>query len=70
VKAFVTTTSAVLLSAVVGFRLVLQHTPLAMIAPPPSDVMLPPETAVVDVTEVAAVVVNVARTTGFELNGT
>ena len=49
---------------VVGFALVLQQTPLAVIAPPPSLVTLPPLVADVDVILVAAVV---APTVGGEL---
>ncbi len=41
--------SDVVLSAVVGFALVLQQTPRAVTAAPPSDVTLPPLVAVVDV---------------------
>ena len=48
--------SVVLESEIVGFALVLQHTPLAVIALPPSLVMFPPLMAVVDVILVAAVV--------------
>jgi hypothetical protein len=56
----------VLLLAVVGFCDLLQHTPLAVIGPPPSEEMLPPEIAVVEVIEPAEVVVRVAKRTGFE----
>ena len=44
--------------AVVGPGVVLQQTPRAVMAAPPSSVMLPPLAAVVDVIDVAAVVVN------------
>jgi hypothetical protein len=57
VKLPVPLSSDVLLLLVVGFTEVPQHTPLAVTDPPPSDVMLPPETADVDVIEVTAVVV-------------
>ena len=52
--------SVVLLLAVVGLVLVFQHTPLDVIAPPPSAVMFPPDTAAVEVIPVIAVVVSVA----------
>ena len=39
-------------------------TPRAVIVQPPSDVILPPERAVVDLIESAAVVVNVGRVVG------
>jgi len=51
--------SVVLLLLVVGLADVLQHTPLAVTEPPPSDVTLPPVKAVVVVMEDAAVVVTV-----------
>jgi hypothetical protein len=47
-----------------------QQTPLAVMTPPPSDVMLPPETALVWVIDEAVVVVRVASSTGFEPNET
>ena len=43
--------------AIVGFAVVLQQTPRAVTAAPPSSVILPPLAAVVDVMEVTAVVV-------------
>jgi hypothetical protein len=46
---------------VVRFEKVHRHTPLAVTDPPPSDVMLPPETADFDEIEVTAAVV----TTGW-----
>ena len=46
-KASVPVPSDVLLSSVVGFALVDQQTPLAVIAAPPSAVIVPPDTAVV-----------------------
>lgn len=49
--------SVVRLPAKTGFGEVLQQTPRAVIAAPPSSVILPPLTAVVDVIEVVAVVV-------------
>ena len=51
--------SVVLLSAVVGLSDVLQHTPRAVTVSPPSSVTLPPESAVVSVMFVIAVVVTV-----------
>jgi hypothetical protein len=47
------------LNAIVGFADVLQHTPRAVTATPPSLVILPPLVAVVLVIEDAAVVVSV-----------
>ena len=44
------------LSAIVGFWLVLQTTPRAVMLPPPSELMVPPLLAVVDVIADAAVV--------------
>ena len=55
----------VLLPAMVGFVDVDQQTPLAVTLAPPLDVTLPPETAVVNVIEEAAVVVTVGITIGF-----
>ena len=52
----------VLLSAIVGPVVVLQQTPLALTAAPPSYVILPPLEAVDDVIDEASVVVNVGRT--------
>ncbi len=43
----------VLLSSVVGLTVVDQQTPLAVTLAPPSDVIIPPEIAVVIVTELA-----------------
>jgi hypothetical protein len=54
--------SVVLASAVVGFAVVLQHTPRAVTADPPSAVTFPPLAAPVDVIPVIAVVVTVATT--------
>ena len=50
--------------AIVGFWLVLQTTPLAVIAPPPSLLMLPPLLALVEVIDETVVVVRVARLPG------
>lgn len=47
--------------ATVGLGEVLQQTPRAVMAAPPSSVILPPLAAVVFVMEVAAVVVSVGR---------
>ena len=48
----------VLLSAVVGVCVVLQHTPLAVIVAPPSLEMFPPPFAVVTATAETALVVS------------
>jgi hypothetical protein len=56
--------------AIVGLAVTAQQTPLSVILPPPSEVMLPPETAVDSVIEVAATVVSVARPTAFVVNVT
>ena len=47
--------------ATVGFGEVLQQIPLAVTGDSPSDVILPPLIAVILVTEVATLVVNVAK---------
>ncbi len=52
----------VVLSAVVGFTFVLQHTPRAVTAAPPSSVTFPPLSAEVDVILEIAVVVTVGST--------
>lgn len=57
VKAPVPVPSVVLKFIVVGFWLVLQHTPLAVTVAPPSEVMFPPEEADVAVIEIMFVVV-------------
>ena len=44
-KSPVPAASAVVLLAVVGIGVVLQHTPLAVTAAPPSEVMFPPDRA-------------------------
>ena len=49
--------SVVMKLFVVGFAVVAQHTPLAVIAPPPSYVIFPPEIAVFWVIELIGVVV-------------
>ena len=54
--------SVVLLLAVVGFCVVDQHTPLAEILAPPSDVASPPEEAVVWVMEDISAVVTIGST--------
>lgn len=54
--------SVVLEFEVVGFELILQHTPLAVTEDPPSDVTLPPPVAVVvDIAE-GVIVVTVGET--------
>ena len=60
--------SSVLGSDVVGLADVLQHTPLCVIEAPPSVMVLPPESAVVEVTFVTAVVFRVG--TSSVVNGT
>ena len=62
VKTPVPVPSVVLASAVVGFAVVLQHTPRAVTADPPSAVTFPPLAAPVDVIPVTAVVVTVGAT--------
>lgn len=52
----------------VGPVVVAQQTPFAVIAPFPSDVIVPPETAVVPVTEVTVTVVRVGTTIGVVVN--
>ena len=47
---------------VVGFCVVAQHTPRAVTAEPPSDVIFPPLVAVVEVIAEGAVVVSVGAT--------
>jgi hypothetical protein len=56
--------SVVWLPLMVGFCEVLQHTPRAVMAEPPSAVTLPPVVAEVDVMLLAAVVVTVGTTEG------
>jgi hypothetical protein len=62
--------SEVIKLLVVGVAVVAQHTPLAVMVPPPSAVIFPPETAVVKVIEVIAVVVRVGTTIWFVVNET
>jgi len=52
---------------VVGFEVILQQTPLAVTAVPPSDVTLPPHTALVEVIEDTELVdtVGVVADAGF-----
>jgi hypothetical protein len=57
VKALVVPVSVVLLLAVVGFVIVLQQTPLAVIVDPPSLVTFPPEEAEISVIDDIEVVV-------------
>jgi hypothetical protein len=52
----------------VGVEVVAQQTPLAVMAPLPSEVIFPPETAVVKVIEETTVVVRVATTIGDVVN--
>jgi hypothetical protein len=64
VKVPVPVPSSVLLSATVGScEAELQHTPLAVISPPPSSVMLPPETAADSLYEETSAVVREASVT-------
>ena len=60
--------SGVLESVIEGFRERLQQTPRTVIAPPPSEVILPPLVAVVPAFKVMAVVVIVARTGALVVN--
>ena len=62
VKIPVPVPSTVLLFAVVGLGLVLQHTPRAVMPPPPESVTSPPPVALVNVISVMGVVVTVAST--------
>ena len=55
--------TVLVVNAIVGFWLVLQTTPLAVIEAPPSEVILPPLLAVVEVIDETVVVVMVANTT-------
>ena len=50
--------SEVIEFVIVGFELVLQQTPRAVIAPPPFEIILPPDVAVVEVIPEIAFVVN------------
>jgi hypothetical protein len=62
--------SEVLELAIVGFVVVAQHVPLAVMAPPPSEVIFPPETAVVKPIDVIAAVVRVAMEIWLVVNET
>ena len=53
---------------IVGFDDILQQTPLAVTAPPPEEVTLPPETAVVRETDVTAAVVTTGKLTVEDVN--
>jgi hypothetical protein len=70
VKVPVPIPSEVLLSAVVGLCDVLQQTPLTVIVPPPSAVILPPDFVEFEVIEVTSAVVIVALTTELVVNDT
>ena len=50
--------SLVLESAIVGFAEVLQQTPFSVMSPPPSEVIVPPDTAELRVMPVIATVVS------------
>jgi hypothetical protein len=54
----------------VGFEPVAQQTPLTVTDAPPSELILPPDIAVVDVIEVTAVVVNEGTTNWLVVNVT
>jgi hypothetical protein len=54
----------------VGPEVIAQQTPLAVIAPLPSEVIFPPDIAVVHAIEEIAVVVSVAGTIGVVVNVT
>ena len=56
------------LSPIVGYEVVDQQTPRAVMVASPSSVILPPETAVVEVIEDTTVVESVAITTGSVVN--
>jgi hypothetical protein len=62
--------SDVLSLVIVGVVVVAQQIPLAVMSALPSDVIFPPETAVVNVIEVIAVVESVATTIGIDVNVT
>ncbi len=62
VKVPVPLPSVVQLSPVAGLDDMLQHTPLAVTGAPPSEVMLPPQVAVVEVMAEMASVVSVGTT--------
>jgi len=52
------------LSSIVGFAVVLQQTPLAIIGAPPSEIMFPPLTAVLYRTDETAIVLSVGILAG------
>jgi hypothetical protein len=58
------------LSLIVGDGVVAQQIPRAVIVAPPLSVMIPPDTAVTEVTDETTVVVNVAICAGFVVNAT
>jgi hypothetical protein len=60
--------SVVLEPVITGFAVVAQQVPLAVTAPPPSDVIFPPAVAVVKVIAVALVVVSVGATIAAVVN--
>jgi hypothetical protein len=62
--------SSVLLLAIVGLWSLLQQTPLKVIDPPPSDIILPPVAAEFWVIELTAAVVREAVRTGLVANVT
>jgi hypothetical protein len=62
--------SVVLLSAVVGFALVLQQMPLCVMVAPPFAVIVPPETAEVVLRELITVVVIAGTETAVVVNCT
>jgi hypothetical protein len=57
-------------SVVEGFKVEPQQIPLTVITAPPLAVIVPPETAVVSVIEVASAVVRVGTTIGLVVNKT
>lgn len=57
-------------SAITGLAVDPQQTPLALIDTPPSEVIFPPETAVVEVIIVICAVVNVAGDGSMVVNDT
>jgi hypothetical protein len=60
--------SVVIELPVVGFKVVVQHTPFDVIDPPPSYVIIPPETALVWAIDIVAFVVSDGITTGDVVN--
>jgi hypothetical protein len=57
-------------SVIVGLCAIPQHTPLTVMSLPLSSVIFPPDSAVVEVTNVTAEVVSVAKETGVDVNDT